>query len=478
MSAVPGHPFSAVEVLDILPSLSCALSPEESAGHVQVVQASHVGARRFDELILAGLTSREFPRATRETFSSEMLALATGRAAPCEEAVLEVEFYSLLTRPRRRLALVRQTVDSEGAPQLASPFLDRILGLYRDPIAGVEDDDLSRAPETVKSRDTRAFAPAFTRGRREARLLPASEIPSGRTVVRGSVSADIASRMAQDRVFSATELETYLKCPYSWFYARVLRPRDLDAEMDAAAIGSRAHRLISEFYAAMRREGRERVTAQTLPEDIELFERTAAGCEDAMGAAQGLAEEIDAGRAHLWARHVVEDDAYLLPGYAPSGHEVEFGRDRTFEFAGVSIAGRIDRIDVGPAGAVVTDYKSTRDVGSLVGAGRGSSIQHVLYALAAERSLGLPVVGSVYRSLRGRQLRGYWRSDLLSTLPTEACEKDAMDEDGFSAMVETLEQRVAGAIEGIRAGEIPRTPSSADACRYCGIRQVCGGALK
>ena len=163
----------------------------------------------------------------------------------------------------------------------------------------------------------------------------------------------------------------------------------------------------------MARDGRDRVTPETKDECIELFERTASESERGMGHAQGLAEEIDVGRARLWARQVVEDDAFLMPGYAPLGHEVTFGRDSVFEFAGVSIAGRIDRIDAGPEGIVITDYKSARDVGRLARPGDGGSIQHVLYGLAAQRNLGRTVVGSVYRSLRSRQLRGFWREDVL-----------------------------------------------------------------
>jgi hypothetical protein len=179
----------------------------------------------------------------------------------------------------------------------------------------------------------------------------------------------------------------------------------------------------------------------------------------------------------MWARHVVEDDADLLPGYVPHAHELVFGDDSAIEFAGVLIAGRIDRVDVGSAGAVVTDYKSARDVGKLARPGRGSGIQHVLYAVAAERLLGVPIVGSVYRSLRSRQLRGYWREDLLMSLPSEACEKDVLDAADFSAMVEVLEGRVRAAVEGMAAGEIPRLPQSADSCRYCALRQICEGAL-
>jgi hypothetical protein len=478
MASVAGSPFGTRDLLEALPTLVCSVASEESVGRVQVIQASHVGARRFDVLVIAGLTQAEFPLANRETFASEMHSLGAPGPRPSEEAMAELEFYSLLSRARDRLVLVRQTVSSDGAPLVASPLLEQVMDLYR----GAQGQQGRSAegglsPEIVRMDDARAFVPVFTQGRREQRLSSEAEIPANRLVARGRISVEAGELVTQGRVFSATEIETYLHCPYSWFYSQVLRPRDIDSEMNAAALGSRAHRLISDFYTALKAEGCRRVTQETLPAALELFERSAEASEREMAPAEGLGEEIDAGRAHMWARHVVEDDAGLLPDYVPHAHELAFGDDSALEFGGVLVAGRIDRVDVGPAGAVVTDYKSARDVGKLARPGRASGIQHILYALAAEKLLGMPVVGSVYRSLRSRQLRGFWREDLLISLPSEACEKDALDAAGFSAMVEILEGRVGAAVEGMAAGEIPRLPQSADSCRYCALRQICEGAL-
>jgi CRISPR/Cas system-associated exonuclease Cas4 (RecB family) len=471
MASVDGSPFGALDVLAALPLLSCSMLSEELAGHVQVIEASRIGARRFDELIVAGLTRSEFPLATRESFASDVQALSVGHHDADSRMTAELESYSLLTRPRNRLTLVRQTVNSDGTMQEASPLLTQIQDLYRG------GEDTKPVIEVVRCEDVRAYMPVFTRGRRAERLLPAHAIRVSREVQRGALSPQTAEHFSRSRVFSATEIETYLRCPYSWFYSRVLRPRDIDSELDAAALGSRAHRLLSDFYGVMKQEGRARVTPETLVADLELFERSAALTERGMSRAQGLGEEIDTGRAHLWARHTVEDDAYLLAGYDSHAHELVFGDERVFEFAGAALSGRIDRVDVGPWGAVVTDYKSARDVGKLAGSGVGAGIQHILYAMASEELLGMPVVGSVYRSLRSRRMRGYWRADLLKSTPVEACERDLIDSEGFSAMVDELEARVSGAVDGITAGEIPRTPRSADSCAYCALNQICEGAL-
>jgi ATP-dependent helicase/DNAse subunit B len=328
----------------------------------------------------------------------------------------------------------------------------------------------------MRADDARVYGPVFTQGRRAERLLSEDHLPTTRTVLRGALDSEAAHRAFGERVFSATELETYLECPYRWFYTRVLRPSDDDAELDAAELGSRAHRLLADFYAALRAEGETRVTPESLPEALRLFERSAEQSERRMALPLSLGEEIDVGRARLWARHVVEDDAHLLRGYAPHGHEISFGGEGEFEFAGIPMVGRIDRIDVGPGGVVVSDYKSAPDVGKLTRPGASFSMQHVIYAAAAEQLLGLPVQGSVYRSLRSRQLRGFWRRDLLKSVPAEACGKDVIGEDGFSELSEMAAERVLAAAEGIRAGRIPRSGHSAASCRYCDLAPLCEGA--
>ena len=179
MAAVTGHHFGAAEVLEVLPTIPCALRSDERPGSVQILEATDVGARRFDELIVAGLTQREFPRSGKETFAAEVRSLATGRPGSADEAAADLEFYSLLTRPRERLVLVRQTENSDGVGQAPSVLLRRVLDLYRDsreeggtPAPGF--------PEVVRCEDARAYAPVFTEGRRDQRLLPGGVVPGGK----------------------------------------------------------------------------------------------------------------------------------------------------------------------------------------------------------------------------------------------------------------------------------------------------------
>ena len=58
------------------------------------------------------------------------------------------------------------------------------------------------------------------------------------------------------------------------------------------------------------------------------------------------------------------------------------------------------------------------------------------------------------------------------------CEDDALDEVGFAELVGRTEERVAAAVEGMRAGRVPRVPAVKGACKFCAISAVCEGAAK
>lgn len=420
-----------------------------------------------------GLTQAEMPSAVREDFGSEVEAFLRGDGSRNGDSEF-LEFYSLISRPRKLLALVRQTRSSEGGELAASPLLEAVLDAYRQKGAAERLDGCCGLP-VERAYDVIASAPVFTHGRRDLRLRRTRELPRMRNVPHATVDPDLAAD-AGDRVISATEIETYVRCPYRWFYSHVVKPDDVDSQVDAAMLGSYSHRLIAAFYSALIAGGEARVTRENLLDALALFDQTADRLEDECASPVTIGEEIDAARARRWARAVVETDAVWLPHYAPVEHEMGFGQDGAFEFGGASLAGRIDRIDAGEAGIVVTDYKSSRDVSKLVRADSRGGIQHVVYARAAEQLLGRPVVGSGYRSLRTGQIRGFWRGDLLGRVPEGAPERDVVDAPQYQELVARVEQLVADAVDGIRAGRIPRQPQSPTECRYCALARLCEGA--
>jgi hypothetical protein len=324
--------------------------------------------------------------------------------------------------------------------------------------------------------DIEELAPALTSGRREARKSAEGlqlDLPD-----RGAVLSERGlSALANASVFSATEIETYLACPYRWFYERVVRPEEIDRTLDARELGTLAHGLLAAYYRRLVTEsGHTRVSVDWLPEALELFEEVATSMRAGVGFGGGLSGELDAARAVAWARNVVGQDAMLLPEFIPEFVELGFGDSPTFSFAGHLFRGRIDRIDTSPSSVFVTDYKSSRDVAGIAKFEAQARVQAVIYASAAEAILGRPTSGSVYRSIRSGRLRGFWRSDLLGGLPAGMCQDDAIDATGLAALIERTEQCVDDAIGGMRAGRIPRVAAVKGTCTFCALSSTCEGA--
>ena len=474
MAITGGNPFTTADIAAALPSVRLAPFVAESSDLVQILDADAVGSRRFDVLVLFNLTATGFPVSDRESLEDEIERLLGG-VPVSRMARTRSQFYSLVTRARSRLYLMRRSCSAEGESIAASPALDGLLDLYRGIGAGPDDAPAS-PPEQMEAPlgDIAVLAPVFGAGRREERISSLStDLSIGE---RGSLASRIVLEGLREReTYSATEVEAYLQCPYRWFYERVLRPQDIDSGFDGRELGTRAHAYLATFYAQLSEQtGVGRVTASNLAASVELFERVSAAVGEGMALPASLDEELGAVRALAWSRQVVIDDAEMFLAATTVQSEVQF---EDVAFAGAHFRGRIDRIDVGPDAVFVTDYKSSATVHGFAKFEAQGLIQAVVYSIAAEQHASQPVAASVYRSLRARRCRGFWRTDLLGTVPSRCSGRDAVDERVFKELVEQAEGRVANALEGMREGRVPRSPK-AGACTFCSISSICqGGAL-
>lgn len=291
----------------------------------------------------------------------------------------------------------------------------------------------------------------------------------------------VLAALAGREELSASEIELYLSCPYRWFVRFVLAPREIDQELDARTSGVVVHWLLALFYEQWRAEGHGRVTMANLDEALEVLERVARGPSAPLQNRDDEATfEIIAQRARAEARGVIVDDARFLPGLSPRGHEVKFGRDRgvPVTVGGVLLRGSIDRIDAAEDGIVVIDYKSVpgRDLAGVRSLARNGLVQLPVYAAAAQRLTGAPVIAAVYRSTRSLTCRGFWLGDALDG-GGRFSDQDRVNASELSHVFEQVEELIACAAEGIRAGRIPRQPRMRSQCNRCEAAPICGESL-
>lgn len=472
LAAVEGAAASPATLRAALNQARIAVRPPEREGAVRVTEAHNIRSRRFDVIVLGGMSAAEFSSERSEPLAAELLR-TLGLPAGTEERLSErLLFYSIVTRARERLYLVRQSTDAGGEPLRASVFVDEVVDLYREP----HDPDQGRPPLPVirlGMGDLHDIVPVLTSGRREMRRCAVGTMrPS-----RGVLHDPGAIRELADRdEYSVSELETYLACPYRWFLTYAVGSRSVDTEFGAGERGTFAHGVLAAFYRRWRElTGLARLDPGHLPRALEVLDVVADETARSLPVPiVGIAEELSMGRSRQWARAVISDDATLLPGFEIFEHEYVFGRQagRPVTIAGVPVRGRIDRIDRSEEGILVTDYKSSSSVHGWQTFETYGLLQIVAYADAGAQLLGQPLLGGLYRSLRSLACRGFYERCAVD-LGARGSDKDAMEQDEIHALLDAIRARLVFAANSIREGRIPVEPSTRHACTYCSVRLLC-----
>ena len=472
LGAADGAVISTATLRTALNQARIAVRSPEREGAVRVTEAHNIRSRRFDVIILGGMSAAEFSSERPEPLAAELLR-TLGLPAGTEERLSErLLFYSVVTRARERLYLVRQSTDARGEPLRASVFVDEVLDLYREAHHSEED----RAPLPVirlGMEDLHEIVPVLTADRRELRRGAKGRMRPPRGVLHDSGAI---RELAERDEYSVSELETYLACPYRWFLTSAVGSRSVDAEFGAGERGTFAHGILATFYRRWRElTGLARLDPQHLTQALELIDEVADEAVRSLPTPLvGIAEELSMGRALQWVRAVISDDATLLPEFEIFDHEYAFGKraGRPVTIAGVPLRGRIDRIDRSEGGILVTDYKSSSSVHGWRSFETYGLLQIVVYADAGAQLLGEPLLGGVYRSLRSLVCRGFYEECAVD-LGARGSDRDAMEQGEIDALLDATRSRLAFAAKSMREGRIPVEPSTRHACTYCSVRLLC-----
>ncbi len=454
----------------------------ERPGRVQVGTVGRLRSRRFDVVVLAGLNAGEFPVAPAETL---LPGTAVGRALAAfggegdDEGGADLEralFYHAVTRARRKLVLLGCATDEDGEGERLSPYLEEVADAYRDGSGSF--------PEHVY---VAAGQSAVEQGIGEREALRKDVLQPGRTArtewararARGLKpelrSPLLLSELAASDVFSATEIESYLGCPYAWFIGRQLRPESLDATEDARTQGDFAHQLLSAAYSRFAEEGIVRVEPQNVDRCAAIVDLVFAQVEAGFGDSTSFVGRADRLRTVQWAKRTIRTDAMLFPAFRPEYREWRFGLGDTepVDLGDFKLRGAVDRIDVDERGrAIVTDYKrsSATPAAKMIGDGK---VQLPLYMAAVSARLGLKPVAGVYRILKGDGHRGI---ALKGAVEWPFTGTDALESGAFEDALDACLSMAKDAVAGIRAAEIPRAPRTEQRCLTCSAAALCGGA--
>jgi ATP-dependent helicase/nuclease subunit B len=504
-----GGELSADDVLAALEHAQVRLGSAGERGRVAVLDLARARTRRFDTVFLLGLEEGTLPRRgnaspfldddARGELDRQARARLT-RPDPVERE--RYLFYTACTRATRRLTLVREAATDEGSPREPSPFWDEVVALFdpdevrrwtrRRPLSQLTWE-LEEAP-TERER-LRALAQLTVGEPLEAEALAAAN-GWERQLKRARGAFTRETRLRHPRVlaelgaktpFNVTELERFADCSSAWFFERLISPRQIDRKVDAMLRGSVAHTTLHRFYAGLPRAiGSDRVEEARLDEVLaflgECLEGALAGVKMEMTELERRELEQSLRRD---LEQLVRDEARSPSPLVPRKFEVGFGSERSAPELqrgldlgdGITLSGKIDRIDVDPGSArgIVQDYKSGRTGHSAAEIEKELRLQIPLYMLVLRDLVGIEPLGGLYRPLAGeRRARGLLRAEAKDDVLPGFVKNDYLEEDAFWAQVEGARDLARGLAQRIREGDVRHDPKGTDGCpAWCDLWRMC-----
>jgi ATP-dependent helicase/DNAse subunit B len=400
-------------------------------------------------------------------------------------------FYTACTRPLERLYLVREAATDDGSPREPSPFWEEVQSVFdaddvrrwtrRRPLSALTwtlDDapterERLRALAELAARDAdQAGALARANGweRRLDRALGAFRRPT--RITHPLVLEQLGSR----RTFNVTELERFADCSSAWFIDRFLSPKSIDAEVDAKLRGSVAHSALFKFFTRLPKELGVEKLDQSVSEGATRLMR--ASLDEALAGVRMEMTEMQARELDqtLWRdlEAVVQDECASELPLVPRRFEVSFGSERApaelqrgLDLGdGLTLSGKIDRIDVDPFGArgIVQDYKSGKHAHSAREIESELRLQIPLYMLVLRDLVGLEPLGGV------RKARGLLR---MSEGLEGYAKNDYYDEEQFWGAVDNAHAKAHELAGRIRSGDVKHDPKGRECPAWCDLWPMC-----
>jgi len=511
---------------------STSFVPPGSPAGVTVIDAGQARQLAFEHVFVLGMTERQFPRVAsedalfgddeRERLARAGIPLDQRRESVHEDAFL---FYSIAVSARERLTLSYPGTDAEGQQALRSYFVDEVERCFEGGVPRAEYGLARQVPSPGDAASERELLEAMLFGAFGYDvLLDAERRDEGVSALRAwgaayealphlqvlshlhgmialqdrragwepldeydgrlgpEAALEVAGLYGPDRCFSASALQQYGRCPWTFLAERVLRLAEVtepSEDIDRRLLGSIVHRCLRGFFDRWRvhredlciEEG-DRDAAVTVLDEVvgSTFEDEAR--HGTVGDEVVFAIEREKIRVdlHAWLDYEIEE---LQPeGHTAWAMEQQFGYDRTDPVeigegeARVLLRGQVDRIDRlgeidGAPAFAVYDYKT----GSIPAKKRmtdGGDFQLPIYALAGRRILSNPDAVCLdwgYYSVR--------RPVKLANRPGK---KDPAGE--IEEYTRGVEGWVLAYAALIRAGEFaPQAPPQCG--RWCAFRGIC-----
>ena len=499
-------------------------------------EAARLAPASVDALVLCGQTTVEQPITAGDDLLSALLEQMGVEPKDDPMARARANFHATVSAPRHLMVLERALHDSDAKPTYPSVMLSELFAVYGIP-ASAQLGEVS-LPKTTWP-ETNLGSNVLPGGNAEVPHTVSNPAMAGRLsgVARSLVFVPQDGREelpGGKPVLSASQVETYLDCPYKWFSLRRLRLGTVDAGHTGMEMGTFAHRVMEVTHRELlaraleaQHPGVDRAELLAQIEAQPACHVPGSRIDEANleAACAALDLEFDLHQQHMYmvrrprlaqqlliahdsAERAQEDrlkddllsslhyQTRILEGFEPRLFEWSFGRHGNLvEYAGAYFTGTVDRIDVSPHGtAVIIDYKHKSPVGFAAeydalqpGVAEGellpNRVQSLIYAQVVRRAFEgrLRLVGSVYLSTKSpHALAGVADENVVDQvfgrvsakrLPRVSVPRAASGESGMNDLLDRTEELVAKQVEEMLAGNVEARPRDAHSCDFCPVMQ-------
>ena len=478
---------ATIDYRTVLGSLrSAAVAPQrEDPAAVQVLSVQRARARRFRVVFVLGLVEGEFPgRADRPSLLSPAQRARLDQAGGglfADEADDEAAlFVSALSRAEQLLFLSTRDAEDDGSEATPSHFWSsakQLLGVAEaESLSRTLGDQVFSTMTAPTMRQYERACVATGLGLEHAGIQGHRSVPSWERAPEALYDPAVLADLAARSCFSPSELESYVRCPFTWFVQRIVDAKELEVELDGRKVGNLLHSALRSTYERLKLSGLLPLSADRVQEAQRI-----AGVEiDAVVNGADCPGTTAERRLAAWQlRRMAANlfDMEVAAGWPLTFRELETWvcRRGGTDVGGFKITGRVDRIDetCDRRGLFIIDYKSgSIPSGAAIGGEDGLQLPLYLLATAAERP-SKAVLGGAYLGLSDKKRSGIAAEGadvVVGEAGLQGCR--LLDPTALEELLERTRAISRQAIEGMRSGVIaPRGDKSCPP--WCELAPAC-----
>lgn len=405
-----------------------------------VIQAHSFEPHMFDTVIFQGMDTLNFGVKASDGALQEFIRHASKTPKVSEFARYQRDFYAALITASTSVAFEKV----EQKDVFNAVALSEVKACYpkdyakKTGVARGEEEVLVNLLPQAADPERVAELPTIESGEIDPKLKNIVVLP--RHLTRETLEQELQGLIEVSReglpLLSASQIETYLECPYKWFTQRRIKISQVDTDFAPMQMGTFIHRVLELTHATLLAEALGCDVAEVDSAVEPMLLQDIPGSRITSDNLDHAKQVLDTCFAQVWdeqfnninrassneliphsiqerkqveniredLKNLLEFEASHFIGYQPRFFELRFGREENVvEYAGAQFTGSIDRVDVNAHGqALIIDYKhkSTNDL-------KAYSAKLSLDSELSKEILPRHVQSAIYAQIMRKQLTKY-----------------------------------------------------------------------